>query len=91
MADPRIISCERHGDTRAAYICNHLLHGSDQGFYVSEEDPDNPYPDAWCAKCEEIRKAYGGEDGVWNEESEAHIEVKLVCGGCYQEIRLRNI
>jgi hypothetical protein len=83
----RIVHCDRHGDRRAAYLCDHLLHGSGQGFF-SGDDPGNPHPDAWCSRCEQIRLAHGTE---WNAESEALIRVRLVCGDCYEEIKERNV
>jgi hypothetical protein len=91
MSDAQTVQCNRHGNTRAAYVCSHLLQGSNHGFFASEDDPDDPYPDAWCAACEKIRETHAGSDGAWNEQSEALIEVKLVCGECYQEIKARNI
>ncbi len=63
----RTIHCDKHGDRRQAYVCDHLLRGTSQGFF-SGDDPGNPHPDAWCSKCEEIRLAHGSE---WNAESEA--------------------
>jgi hypothetical protein len=83
------VHCDRHGDRREAFVCDHLLHGANQGFF-NGTDPGNPYPDAWCSTCEQIRLTYGGADGEWNDESMALMNIKLVCGDCYQEIRARN-
>ncbi len=80
------IKCERHGVGAKAFVCGHLLHGQRLGFHFDSNDI-GPYPDAWCSECEGIRAAHGGE---WNDESEALIEVRLVCGSCYEEIRSRN-
>lgn len=83
------VHCSKHGDRRQAYICHHLLHGSQHGFFTDADDAlANPHPDAWCSTCEQIRLAHGGE---WNEASEALIEVKLVCGDCYEEIKAINV
>jgi hypothetical protein len=86
----KIVHCDRHGDQREAFVCDHLLHGTSQGFF-SGADPGNPHPDAWCSKCEQIRSAYPGANGEWNEKSEALLKVRLVCGDCYEEIKLRNV
>jgi hypothetical protein len=86
----RTIHCERHGDRREAYVCDHLLSGADQGFF-SGDDPGNPHPDAWCSKCDHIRTSHGGKDGEWNGQSIALVKVRLVCGDCYEEIKARNI
>jgi hypothetical protein len=83
------VHCDLHGDRRKAYVCSHLLHGVRQGFVtVPEEELTNPYPDAWCYKCESIRQEFGGE---WSQENESLITVKLVCGDCYEEIKEKNL
>jgi hypothetical protein len=83
----RTTHCERHGDMQEAFVCEHLLKASQQGFLTDSEDTSNPRPDAWCSACEDVRSEHGG----WNAESEALITVKLVCGGCYDEIKAKNI
>jgi len=80
------VHCERHGPQPEAYVCDHLFRESRKGFVTSTSRPDNPLPDAWCFACEQVRLAHGG----WNEESEKHLTVRLVCGDCYQEIKDRN-
>jgi hypothetical protein len=86
----KVVHCERHGDRREAFVCDHLLHGTCHGFF-SGDDPGNPHPDAWCSKCEQIRLTYAGVDGEWNEKSEALLKVRLVCGDCYEEIKRNNV
>ena len=86
----RTVHCDRHGDRREAFVCDHLLHGTRRGFF-SADAPGNPHPDAWCSSCEKIRLMYGGTDGEWNEQSEDMIKISLVCGDCYEEIKSRNI
>ena len=81
-----MVHCDRHGDRRKAYVCDHLLHGEKLGFFSSTDDPTNPHPDAWCSSCEHLRRAHGD----WNEETEALITIRLVCGDCYEEIKARN-
>ncbi len=84
------VHCDRHGDRREAFVCDHLLDGVRQGFFSGDEQ-GNPHPDAWCAKCESIRVTYAGADGEWNEKTQTLITVRLVCGDCYEEIKLRNV
>ena len=84
---PGIVSCQRHGDRREAFVCRHLLQGNGSGFFQADDDPDNPYPDAWCYRCESIRQAHGGE---WPEDSQTLTPIALVCGDCYNEIKLKN-
>jgi hypothetical protein len=64
------------------------LHGDGQGFCIDPAEAENPHPDAWCSKCEEIRLAHAGE---WNNESHAVTDISLVCGDCYEEIKRRNM
>ena len=82
------MDCQRHGLRPKAYVCDHLLHGEQKGFVTSVDQPGNPYPDAWCLACDRVRLAHGG---VWNQQSEELITVRVVCGGCYEEIKQRNI
>lgn len=81
----RTVHCARHGDRREAFVCEHLLHGHNLGFFT--EDATSPCPDAWCSSCERIRSEAGG----WNDDSESRISVKLVCSDCYEEMKARNI
>lgn len=68
-------------------MCKHLLDGRGLGFFHDPEyDPLNPYPDAWCSECEKAR----GELRMFTDEY-ARATFKLVCGGCYEEIRAKNI
>ena len=86
----KVVHCERHGDRRQAFVCDHLLHGARQGFF-SADDPGNPHPDAWCSRCEQVRSAHAGADGEWNQKSERLLRVRLVCGHCYEEIKGKNV
>jgi hypothetical protein len=84
------VHCDRHGAKREAFVCDHLLYGARQGFFHGD-DPGNPYPDAWCHRCEQIRVLHGGSDGEWNDKSIALVKIRLVCGDCYEEIKARNV
>ena len=84
--DGALVECSEHGVKPRAYVCEHLFGGSNQGFVASTDEPGNPFPDAWCGACEQVRVAHGG----WNDESEQHISIGLVCGDCYQLIKERN-
>ncbi len=81
----RTVTCIEHGDTPATYVCHHLLHGVGCGFHASEEDADDPWPDAWCDACEAIFQ----RDGEWNESNEP--ELALLCTRCYERARARNL
>lgn len=89
MSEPdKKILCSSHGEQVATFVCQHLLKGFGNGFYAgySEEFPDDPFPDAWCKRCDEMLETCG----EWNDESEAFADIKLICSSCYLAIKLRN-
>lgn len=87
--EEKLIHCGSHGLKRATFVCQHLLKGYGQGFFYgfSEEYPDDPFPDAWCAACDE---QLAKSDGEWNDENEAFAGIKMICADCYLGVRLRN-
>ena len=86
LAEYRTVRCARHGDNREAFMCEHLLLGTRLGFFFDADDTSNPYPDAWCSKCEHIR----AQAGDFSDDY-ALATFKLVCGACYEEIKAKNI
>jgi hypothetical protein len=86
--DQKKVECSRHGKTSATFICQHLQKGEKLGFHMGfdPDDEDDLYPDAWCDQCNDVFE----EEGDWNDTSEAFAGIKLVCSGCYQEIREKN-
>ena len=81
------VRCGQHGKNAEAIVCKHLLFGKYLGFFCDLDDPRNPYPDAWCNGCELIRLEHNG----WTDATEDLMELALICGGCYEEIRERNL
>lgn len=59
--------CDLHGPSETAFVCQHiargLFHRERVGFYWTDEDPDDPNPDALCEACEERRIKAGGAWG----------------------------
>lgn len=82
------MECPTHGLQKPTFICKHLQHGEGLGFFEPEEeiDPEWPFKNAWCAKCEVVAIEQGG----WNDVSEKFAQIIPICEGCYEEIRLRN-
>ena len=82
------VECGEHGSGPSTFVCQHLVSGRSQGFHYAgdDEDPDDPYPDAWCDRCEDAFRA----EGEWNDRSEAAAKITLLCGGCYEIARERN-
>lgn len=86
MSDKSVeVECDVHGTRFATFVCQHLVHQQNVGFFCSD-DPDDSHPDAWCAKCEQVRL----EEGEWNENSEAFAKITLLCAGCYEVAKARN-
>jgi hypothetical protein len=77
------LHCERHGKGYAAFVCCHLVHGSGEGFFHSD---NGPCPDAWCARCDALMM----QTGHWTEEAEKFAGISVVCDSCYRNIRRRN-
>lgn len=80
----RQVFCNTHGATSPAFVCQHVADGLSSrvrvGFFFASEDPNNPYPDAWCAQCDERLRLAGGE---WEGEAEEQLGARLMCGHCY--------
>ncbi len=91
MGDPLTknskMDCPRHGTQRPAFICTHLQHGENIGFFESDDnEPEFSFRTAWCKSCDNILL----EQGEWNDVSEGHAQVMVICEGCLKEIQIRN-
>jgi hypothetical protein len=64
------------------------LEGGPTGLgFVSPNVPDDGEdPQGWCSGCEAVLDAEGG----WNDRSEAHADIKLVCERCFERIAELN-
>jgi hypothetical protein len=87
------IECNVHEKQRSAFVCKHLLGPSKVGFNEAfdtvegmELGEDDDFQ-AWCDQCEAIRQ----KEGEWNDNSQALIEIKLVCEKCYFEMKELNL
>ena len=82
------IQCSKHGSSKSTFVCTHLVNGKGLGFNYGYEpdEPDALYPDAWCDACEAVWE----EEGEWNDWSQAHADIKMLCSGCYQDLRRSN-
>ncbi|SEW25185.1 hypothetical protein SAMN05421841_1839 [Chryseobacterium wanjuense] len=87
------IECGKHGYSRPAFVCQHLdletpkgfeeAFDTEKGMELGEEDDFQ----AWCSDCEKIRLQHDG----WNEESEKHTGITLICENCYFELKDFNL
>jgi len=84
------VTCESHGTSRAAFVCQHLNKDTYTGFHEAFEsnpliEPDDDYQ-AWCDECEKMRL----QEGEWNDVSEGFAKIRLICDQCFFEIKRRN-
>ena len=84
------MTCESHGASRTAFVCQHLNKNTHTGFHEAFEsnpliEPDDDYQ-AWCDECEKMRQ----QEGEWNDVSEGFAEIRLICDQCFFEIKSRN-
>lgn len=82
------VECPIHGRGKPAFICQHLQHGSELGWFTpaTPPTPDDPWQQAWCAQCERVAL----EAGEWNDSSEAFASFRWVCESCFEVARGRN-
>jgi hypothetical protein len=88
VSDVRVVECPVHGDAGPAFVCRHLSLETPVGF-VEGYDPDDPEAElfqAWCAACDDVLEA----EGEWNDRSEAFAAPRLVCRGCYRDMKALN-
>jgi hypothetical protein len=87
VSDPQKIQCDVHGWQEMTFVCQHIaqsLHtGIPVGFHWSAKST-NARPDAWCSACEEARIEAGGD---WTPVVYAKLNVKLLCGACYDHAK----
>jgi hypothetical protein len=80
------VECARHGKRYATFVCQHLLGGAHKG-WVELENGDEERPDVWCSDCD-LAWLAGGE--VWSDEFAERARIRMVCSGCYDELRERH-
>src|SRR5262245_25349388 len=65
-------TCQTHGNAYPTFLCRHLGKRPRQRWYGKYPSKNDPWPDAWCAKCEEA------------EELTAN-QFVVVCHQCYED------
>jgi hypothetical protein len=88
LADSDMVECHIHGTEGAAYVCQHLNLTEAVGFIEGYDpaDPEAELYQAWCRACDAVLM----REGDWNDRSEAFAGVRMVCRGCYKEMRALN-
>ncbi|WP_324676921.1 DUF6882 domain-containing protein [Hymenobacter sp. GOD-10R] len=89
----RYVECGAHEYRRIAFVCKHLNHSTKVGFEEAFETfggmellEDDDFQ-AWCNKCERVRKKEKG----WNDKSMEFAQIKFVCEDCYFEMKELNL
>lgn len=77
------INCSTHGPAYATYVCEHLVCKPEQQWFSQDPDVENPWPDAWCANCDQFLQ----KQGEWNDANEKKVKIELLCHHCYQNLR----
>jgi hypothetical protein len=85
MSRRDLVTCGAHGETPSTFTCRHVATGAGCGFHASDEDPSDPWPDAWCDLCEERRREGGPAEAVAEQAG-----ITLLCTRCYESARELN-
>jgi hypothetical protein len=80
------IACSNHGQGFSTYVCEHLIANPAQEWLSNKPVESNPWPDAWCALCDEVFQ----EQGEWNDKNEGRVKIKVLCHRCYEAARGQN-
>lgn len=85
----QVVACGRHGHRAPAYVCQHLSQAlpGQTSVGLNLVYDDDGHANAWCDTCDAFLHADGGE---WNDETEAHAQISLICDGCLEELKTFN-
>ncbi|MDH5672727.1 MAG: hypothetical protein OEZ06_11295 [Myxococcales bacterium] len=88
---PPWVECPEHGRQPAAFVCQHIIEGLNEGlahgFYWAEQ-PEFDRPDAWCGSCQRLVEEQGGE---WTESAQEQACIGMLCGLCYDQAKAHNL
>jgi hypothetical protein len=74
-----------HGPGTATWVCQHLHFGVGCGVHHADE-PDDPWPDAWCDSCARVLE----HESEWTDAMREHAAMRMLCHRCYEFVRERN-
>lgn len=78
--DSKHVTCGEHGTASTTYVCSHIGDDPLQRWHSSRASADNPWPDAWCDRC----NAKFLRDGEWNESDSDGVDLRILCHHCYE-------
>jgi hypothetical protein len=81
---PETVTCPLHGEGQATYVCQHIASGAARQFLADEPSADDPFPDAWCERCDELLEERGW---AWDAEMMHLAHVAVMCHLCYERRR----
>jgi hypothetical protein len=87
MSEAEKVKCSTHGWQDESFVCQHIAASLNTGIPVGFHWPEEStatHPDAWCSSCEEARLQAGGD---WTPETEEKLNIKLLCGACYEHAK----
>ena len=94
MSTNQKVQCCTHGEMDYALVCTHLANQADNAgsvtYYVADDDSDpdrSSVENVWCGSCDEVLI----REGDWNDVSEAHADIKVICIACLEQIKKHNV
>jgi hypothetical protein len=81
------IECETHNIGISTFICAHLLSEPHQEWFSDAQTEIDPWPDAWCSKCEAIFQKEKG----WKESKKTKRRIVAICNQCYKQLRSEGV
>jgi hypothetical protein len=91
VPSPNNVECEEHGLQPETFVCQHVAMSLRSrvrvGFFWADQS-NTDRPNAWCRECNERVSKTNGE---WLGEARAHLQAKLLCGACYDDVRTINL
>lgn len=81
------ITCEKHGVATTTYVCSHLAADPVQRWHSARASEDNPWPDAWCDRC----NVKFLQEGEWNDRNSAGVDLQILCHHCYETALANSI
>jgi hypothetical protein len=87
MTENHKVKCASHGWQDESFVCQHIIESLHTkvpvGFHWPAEST-SLHPDAWCSGCEQARINAGGD---WTPEVQEILNIKILCGSCYEHAK----
>ncbi len=89
MSVSKTVECAVHGQAPRAYACGHLVSSLNDCVVrgINWVRDGDGHVNAWCDACNDFLDQHGGE---WNDQTEAHADIKLICENCFDRLRETN-